>query len=144
MKVIKGTLTNHTVKSSMDSETRFYVTTEIEPKAGDVFAVWAHSKLAYLKVTDVYEKFEYLASENGGVDFEHLPLALNRIDFDAYKDTKEKRAKKDRLLACLAERMAESERDNKVNEMIASAKGVVKAEIKAIQDQLKALEADGI
>lgn len=144
MKVVKGILTDHTVSNSLPKEVRFFVTTETEPKAGDLFSVWAHSKLSYLKVTDVYEKFEYLKSENNGVDFEHLPLTLNRIDLDAYKATKEKRAKKDRLLACLKERMEEGVRDANIDEMIAKAKGDAKEEIKALKAQIKALDEEGI
>ena len=144
MKVLKGILTDHTVSNSLPKETRFYVTTETEPKAGDIFSVWAHSKLAYFKVTDVYEKFEYLKAENGGVDFEHLPLTLNRIDLDAYKATKEKRAKKDRLLACLKERIDEGTRDANIDELISKAKGVAKEEIKTLKAQIKALDEEGI
>lgn len=144
MKVLKGILTNHTVDNTLMKEVRFFVTTETEPKAGDIFSVWAHSKLSYLKVTDVYEKYEYLKAENNGVDFEHLPLALNRIDFDAYKATKEKRAKKDRLVACLNERIAEGAKDAEVTELIKKATGDAKAEIKALKDQIEALNAEGI
>ena len=144
MKVLKGVLTDHTVKSDLPKEVRFYVTTETEPKVGDIFSVWAHSRLAYFKVTDVFEKFEYLKAENGGVDFEHLPLTLTRIDVEAYKATKEKRAKKDRLMACLKERIAESERDNAINKLVSEATGSSKAEIKALKDQIKALDEEGI
>ena len=144
MKVLKGVLTDHTVSNGLPKETRFYVTTVEDVKAGDIFSVWAHSKLAYFKVTDIYEKFEYLKAENGGVDFEHLPLTLNRVDLDSYKATKEKRAKKDRLIACLKERIAESERDNSINKLIAEATGSSKTEIKALKDQIKALDAEGI
>ena len=144
MKVLKGVLTNHTVNSDLPKEVRFYVTTVEDVKEGDIFSVWAHSRLAYFKVTNVYEKFEYLKAENGGVDFEHLPLTLTRINVDEYKATKEKRAKKDRLLACLKERIAESERNNAIDELIAGAKGTAKTEIKALKDQIKALDEEGI
>ena len=144
MKALKGVLTDHTVSNSLPKETRFYMTTVDDVKAGDIFSVWAHSKLAYFKVTDIYEKFEYLKAENGGVDFEHLPLTLNRVDLDAYKATKEKRAKKDRLVACLKERIAESDRNNAIDELISKATGTAKAEIKALKDQIRALDAEGI
>ncbi|MBQ2174483.1 MAG: hypothetical protein II453_05310 [Alphaproteobacteria bacterium] len=144
MKVLKGVLTNHTVSNTLPKEVRFYATTVEDVKAGDIFAVWAHSELTYVKVTDVFEKYNYLKAENGGVDFEHLPLALNRIDFDAYKDIKEKRAKKDRLVACLNERIAEGTKNAEVEKLIKEVSGSAKDEIKALRDEIKALTAEGI
>ena len=140
MKVMKGILVNHTVKTPDCAEQRFYTTTVEDVKKDDVFAVWAHGKLAYFKVKAVMETYEYLPSENAGVKLEDVSVALNRIDFKAYTVSKKVLEKTKRIRACIAERLAEAKESQQIAELIKTADTTErKAEIKALQDQLKAL-----
>ena len=142
MKVLKGTLVNHTTKEDLTDEVRFYKTNDDSIVKGDVVAVWAHSRLAFLKVKSVYETYEYLSDENDGISLEDVSLALNKIDVTAYKINKAFLAKKKRIEACIDERIAESATARSISEAIKGVSADKKAEIKALQDQLSALVND--
>lgn len=139
MKVLKGTLVNHTVKNDLDNEVRFYKTTNDDVKSGDIFVVWAHGRLGFLKVAKVFDTFEYLASENGDTELEDVSLAMNKVNTEEYQINKAFLAKKKRLEACINERIAESSYDNIVAEGIKKVSAEKKAEIKALKDKLDAL-----
>lgn len=142
MKVLKGILVSHTKKENADAETRFYVTQEDEVAKGDIFAVWAHGKLTYFKVKKVFAKYEYLRSENGGVELEDVPQALNRIDFKSYNILKAVAAKTKRLTAALQERIVDGKKARELADDLAGLKGEAKADAKALVDALKELEAN--
>lgn len=140
MKVLKGILVDHSKKTYTDAETRFYSTTVEDVQKDDVFSVWAHGRLTYFKVTQVMETYEYLPVENGGVALEDVSVALNRIDFKQYIVAKKVLEKTKRIRACLAERVKEATEQKQFAELIKNATTTEsKAEIKALQDQLKAL-----
>lgn len=142
MKVLKGTLVNHTVKDDLDGEIRFYKTTNDSIVKGDVMVVWAHGRLGFLKVKQVLETFEYLSAENCGTELEDVSLALNKVETTEYKVNKAFLAKKKRIEACIQERIAEGTFNKVVDEGIKNVSADKKAEIKALQDQLKALIAE--
>lgn len=142
MKVLKGTLVNHTVKNDLDGEVRFYTTNDESIVKGDVVAVWAHGRLGFLKVSKVLETFEYLSAENNDVELEDVSLALNKIDTTAYNINKAFLAKKKRIEACINERIAEGAVSRVADEAIKNVSADKKAEIKALQEQLKALVAN--
>lgn len=142
MKVLKCVLVNHTKKESDDAEVRFYATQLDEVAKGDIFSVWAHGKLAYAKVKKVYARYEYLASENNGVSLEDLPQAMNRIDFKSYNIFKAVAAKTKRLTAVLQERLLDGRKEKELADAMANLKGQTKVDVKAILDDLKALEAN--
>ena len=139
MKVIKGILVNHTVKEDLDSEVRFYQTTDDSIVKGDVVVVWAHGRLGFLKVKSVLDTFEYLASENDGTELENVSLAMGKVDTTEYKVNKAFLAKKHRLEACINERIAEGAYDTMIAEGIKKVSADKKAEIKALKDKLDAL-----
>ena len=140
MKVMKGILVNHTTKTPDCAEQRFYTTTVEDVAKDDVFAVWAHGRLSFFKVKSVMETYEYLPAENGGVKLEDVSNALNRIDFKAYNVAKKVLEKTKRIRACIAERLAEAKESQQIADLIKTASTTErKAEIKALQDQLKAL-----
>ena len=86
------------------------------------------------------ETYEYLPSENDGIKLEDVSVALNRIDFKAYTVAKKVLEKTKRIRACIAERLAEAKESQQIAELIKTANTTErKAEIKALQDQLKAL-----
>lgn len=142
MKVLKTVLVNHTKKESDDAEVRFYATQLDEVAKGDIFSVWAHGKLAYAKVKKVYARYEYLASENNGVSLDDLPQAMNRIDFKSYNIFKAVAAKTKRLTAVLQERLLDGRKEKELADAMANLKGQTKVDVKAILDDLKALEAN--
>ena len=142
MKVLKGTLVNHTVKEDLDGESRFYTTTDDSIVKGDVVVVWAHSRLSFLKVKKVLDTFEYLSAENDGIELEDVSLALNKVDTTAYNINKAFLAKKKRIEACIKERIAEGTVNKMIDEGIKGVSASKKAEIKALQAQLDALIAD--
>lgn len=142
MKVLKGTLVNHTTKEDLDGEARFYKTTNDEIVKGDVMVVWAHGRLGFLKVKSVLDTFEYLSAENGGIELEDVSLALNKVDTTEYKINKAFLAKKKRIEACIKERIAEGTFNKAIDEGIKAVSAEKKAEIKSLQDKLKALIAD--
>lgn len=142
MKVLKGTLVNHTVKDDLDSEVRFYKTTDDSVVKGDVVVVWAHGRLGFLKVKSVLETFEYLASENGYTELEDVNLALNKVNTEEYKINKAFLLKKKRIEACIAERLAEETAKADLDDGIKKATGAKKDEIKALKAQLDALIAN--
>ena len=142
MKVLKGTLVNHTVKNDLDGEVRFYTTNDDSIVKGDIVAVWAHGRLGFLKVSKVLETFEYLSAENNDIELEDVSLALNKIDTKEYNINKAFLAKKKRIEACITERIAEGHFDKVTDEAIKSVSAEKKAEIKALQEQLKALVAN--
>lgn len=142
MKVLKGTLVNHTVKDDLDGEVRFYKTTNDSIVKGDIVVVWAHGRLGFLKVKAVLETFEYLASENNNVELEDVALALNKVDTAEYKINKAYLLKKKRIEACIKERIAEGAFNKSVEDGIKSVSSDKKAEIKALQAQLEALNSN--
>lgn len=142
MKVLKGTLVNHTVKEDLTDETRFYKTLDDGAVKGDIFTVWAHGKLGFLKVKKVLDTFEYLASENSGVALEDVSLAMTKIDTKAYAINKAFLTKKKRIEACIAERIEDGKYDTMVAEDLKKVSAEKKAEIKALQAQLEALKAN--
>lgn len=142
MKVLKGILVDHTKKENEYAETRFYVTKEDEVAKGDIFSVWAHGRLTYFKVKKVFAKYEYLASENDGVAIEDVMPVLNKLDTKSYNVFKFVLKKTKRLTACLEERVIDGKKQRELSDTIAALKGSAKAEVKAILDDLKALEED--
>ena len=142
MKVLKGLIVNHTVKEDLTDEVRFYKTTDDSIVKGDIVSVWAHGRLSFLKVKKVLDTFEYLSAENGGVSLEDVSLALNKVDTESYKINKAYMAKKKRIEACIKERIAESSFKRMADESIKGVSADKKAEIKALQAQLEALDAD--
>lgn len=142
MKVLKCLLVDHTKKEDCSDEIRFFVTELDEVAKGDIFSVWAHGRLAYAKVKQVYAKYEYLASENNGIAREDLPVAMNRIDFKSYNIFKKMGAKMKRLEACLQERLVDGKKKQTVAEAMKGLKGEAKAEVEAILKNIANLEAD--
>lgn len=142
MKVLKGTLVDHTVKEDLGEGTRFYTTNDETIVKGDIVSVWAHGRLGYFKVKKVLETFEYLSAENNDIELEDVSLALNKVDTTSYNIHKAFLAKKKRIEACIAERVAEGAMNKMTDEAIKAVSPEKKAEIKALQDQLKALIAD--
>lgn len=142
MKVLNGVLVNHTKKVDCDAEERFYLTTDDSVKKGDIFSVWAHGRLAYFKVMNVMEKYEYLKAENDFVELENIPFALTKVDFEAYNVNKAYVAKRARIVACLKERVAESGLDSDLDAKVKGLKGDAKKDADALVAALKALDAD--
>lgn len=142
MKVLKCVLVDHTKKTPEFAETRFYTTEIDEVAKGDIFAVWAHGKLAYAKVVKVFAKYEYLASDNGGVAREDLAPAMNRIDFKSYNIIKKVQAKLKRLTACLQERIVDGKGEKDIAEAVKGLKGETKAEVEAILSGIAELKAN--
>lgn len=142
MKVLKGTLVNHTVKEDLTDEVRFYKTTDDTIVKGDILTVWAHGRLGFFKVKKVLDTFEYLASENGGTDLEDVSLAMTKIDTKAYAINKAFLAKKKRIVACIDERIEEGRYEAELDKDLKAVSADKKAEIKALQEQLKALTAN--
>ena len=142
MKVLKGTLVNHTVKEDLSNEVRFYKTTDDTIAKGDIVSVWAHGRLGFFKVKSVLDTFEYLASENNDVDLEDVSLALNKVDTKEYNINKAFLTKKKRLEACITERIAEGNFKKLVDDGIKGVSADKKAEIKALQAKLEALKAN--
>lgn len=140
MKVLKTVLVNHTKKESDCAETRYYVTQLDEVAKGDIFAVWAHGKLGFAKVKKVYARYEYLASENNGVALDDLPQAMTRIDFKSYNIFKAVAAKTKRLTAALQERLLDGRKEKEMADAMSGLKGQTKIDVKAIMDDLKAIE----
>lgn len=142
MKVLNGVLVNHTKKVADDAEERFYLTADDSVKKGDIFSVWAHGRLAYFKVMQVMEKYEYLKAENDFVELENIPFALTKVDFEAYNVNKAYVAKRARIVACLKERVAESGLDSDLDSKVKGLKGDAKKDADALVAALKALDAD--
>lgn len=142
MKVLNGVLVDHTKKVGCDAEERFYLTTDDSVKKGDIFSVWAHGRLAYFKVMNVMEKYEYLKAENDFVELENIPFALTKVDFEAYNVNKAYVAKRARIVACLKERVAESGLDSDLDAKVKGLKGDAKKDADALVAALKALDAD--
>lgn len=142
MKVLNGVLVNHTKKVFDDAEERFYLTADDSVKKGDIFSVWAHGRLAYFKVMNVMEKYEYLKAENDFVELENIPFALTKVDFEAYNVNKAYVAKRARIVACLKERVAESGLDSDLDAKVKGLKGDAKKDADALVSALKALDAD--
>lgn len=142
MKVLNGVLVDHTKKVDSDAEERFYLTADDSVKKGDIFSVWAHGRLAYFKVMQVMEKYEYLKAENDFVELENIPFALTKIDFEAYNVNKAYVAKRARIVACLKERVAESGLDSDLDAKVKGLKGDAKKDADALVAALKALDAD--
>ena len=142
MKVLNGVLVNHTKKVDCDAEERFYLTADDSVKKGDIFSVWAHGRLAYFKVMNVMEKYEYLKAENDFVELENIPFALTKIDFEAYNVNKAYVAKRARIVACLKERVAESGLDSDLDAKVKGLKGDAKKDADALVAALKALDAE--
>lgn len=142
MKVLNGVLVNHTKKVFDDAEERFYLTADDSVKKGDIFSVWAHGRLAYFKVMNVMEKYEYLKAENDFVELENIPFALTKVDFEAYNVNKAYVAKRARIVACLKERVAESGLDSDLDAQVKGLKGDAKKDADALVAALKALDAD--
>ena len=142
MKVLNGVLVDHTKKVDCDAEERFYLTADDSVKKGDIFSVWAHGRLAYFKVMNVMEKYEYLKAENDFVELENIPFALTKIDFEAYNVNKAYVAKRARIIACLKERVAESGLDSDLDAKVKGLKGDAKKDADALVAALKALDAD--
>lgn len=142
MKVLNGVLVNHTKKVDCDAEERFYLTADDSVKKGDIFSVWAHGRLAYFKVMNVMEKYEYLKAENDFVELENIPFALTKVDFEAYNVNKAYVAKRARIIACLKERVAESGLDSDLDAKVKGLKGDAKKDADALVAALKALDAD--
>lgn len=142
MKVLKGLIVNHTIKEDLTDEVRFYTTNDDTIAKGDIVSVWAHGRLSYMKVKSVLDTFEYLSAENGYVELDDVPLALNKVDTTSYNINKAYLAKKKRIEACIAERIKEGEYNNRIDSAIKGVSADKKAEIKALQGQLAALDAD--
>lgn len=142
MKVLNGVLVDHTKKVGCDAEERFYLTADDSVKKGDIFSVWAHGRLAYFKVMNVMEKYEYLKAENDFVELENIPFALTKVDFEAYNVNKAYVAKRARIVACLKERVAESGLDSDLDAKVKGLKGDAKKDADALVAALKALDAD--
>ena len=142
MKVLNGVLVNHTKKVDSDAEERFYLTADDSVMKGDIFSVWAHGRLAYFKVMNVMEKYEYLKAENDFVELENIPFALTKVDFEAYNVNKAYVAKRARIVACLKERVAESGLDSDLDAKVKGLKGDAKKDADALVAALKALDAD--
>lgn len=142
MKVLKTILVDHTKKEPEFAEVRFYVTDLDEVTKGDIFAVWAHGRLAYAKVKKVFAKYEYLASDNDGIAREDLPWALNRIDLTSYNVFKAATAKMKRLQACLQERIVDGKAEKTIAEAMKGLKGEAKKEVEAILKDIATLEAN--
>lgn len=140
MKVLKTILVNHTKKEPECPEIKYLRTTEDTVAKGDVFACWAHGKLAYAKVKTVLNKYEYIKAENGGVDLEDVPFALARIDFKSYNVFKAVSAKTKRLTSALKERVEELKEKKTLKDVLAGTKGKIREdvdEILAAIDELK-------
>lgn len=142
MKVLKCVLVDHSKKESENAEVRFFVTELDEVAKGDIFAVWAHGKLAYAKVKKVFAKYEYLSSDNNGIAREDLPVALNRIDFKSYNVFKKVQAKLKRLQACLEERIVDGKKEKTIAEAMKGLKGEAKAEVEAILKNIATIESN--
>lgn len=142
MKVLKGTLVDHTTKEDLGNETRFYKTTDESIAKNDIVVVWAHGRLGFMKVKAILETFEYLASENNDTILEDVPLALNKVNNEEYKINKAFLAKKRRIEACIEERIEDGKIEMEISEAIKEVTPEKKEEIKALQAQLKALIAD--
>lgn len=140
MLVMKGILVQHTKKENDNAEVRFYKTELAEVAKSDIFAVWAHGKLAFFKVQKVFAKYEYLKAENGGVALEDVPMAMTRIDTKSYNLFKIVGAKTKRLTAALQERIEEGRKGRALADALTELKGEKKAEAKALLDALKVLE----
>ena len=140
MKVLKCLIVNHTKKEDLSDEVRFYVTKEDEVAKGDIFAVWAHGRLAYAKVQKVFAKYEYLKAENNGTALEDIPQAMNRIDFRSYNIFKAMAAKTKRLTACLQERLEDGKKNRSLADALKELKGEAKADAQALLDAIKSLE----
>lgn len=142
MKVLKGTLVNHTTKEDLADEVRFYQTTDNDAAKGDIYVVWAHGRLGFFKVKKVLDTFEYLASENCGVALEDVSLAMTKLDTKPYAINKAFLTKKKRIEACIEERIADGSYEAQVAEDIKKVSADKKAEIKALMAQLDALKAN--
>ena len=142
MKVLKGTLVNHTVKEDLTDEVRFYKTTNDTIAKGDIVTVWAHGRLGFLKVKKVLDTFEYLSTENNGVALEDVSLALNKVDTKEYNINKAFLTKKKRIEACIDERIDEGRYETEMAEDLKKVSADKKAEIKALQAKLEALKAN--
>lgn len=142
MKVLKGILVTHTKEEPSDKEVRFYATQEDEVATGDIFSVWAHSKLAYFKVKKVYASYEYIKAENEGIELLDLPQTVGYIDVRGYNIFKAVAAKTKRLTSALHERIDEAKKSKDLTEVITSIRGKKKADITALVDALKTLETD--
>lgn len=144
MQVLKTILVNHTKKEPMETEVRFY-RTDLDPVAkGDVFSVWAHGKLAYAKVVDVYTSATYLKADNGFTEINDIPYAMNRLVTEFYKLNKAYTEKMNHLKAVLDERVAEARAAKEQAEILKSVavKGKVPADVKAILDAINALKSN--
>jgi len=140
--ILKGVLVSHTKDEPDSKEFRFYATSEKEVAKGDIFSVWAHSKLAYFKVKEVYAEYEYIKAENGGTQISDIPLTIGKVDIKNYNIFKAVAAKTKRLMSALHERMDEVKGAKDVGEVLKIAKGSQKAGISALVAQIKALEED--
>ena len=142
MKVLKTVLVNHSKNESAEAETRFYRTDLDEVANGDIFAVWAHGKLAYAKVKKVFNKYEYLKAENGGVELDDVPFALNRIDFKSYNLFKAVSAKTKRLTSALKERIEEMKEKKTLKDVLAGTTKEIRTDVDAILADIEALKAN--
>ena len=142
MKVLKGIIVNHTIKEDLTDEVRFYTTNDDTIAKGDIVSVWAHGRLNFLKVKNVLDTFEYLSAENDGIALEDVPVAMNKVDTTSYATHKAYLSKKKRIEACIKERIAEGAFIKMANDAMKAVSADKKAEIKALQAQLSALEAD--
>lgn len=141
MQVLKGLIVDHTKKEDYSSEERFYSVPSDEPVAkGDVFAVWAHGRLAFFKVKAVLQTYEYLKAENNGVLLDDIPFVLTKIDFEAYNINKAYNAKRARLVACLKERISEGASTEEFAASVKSLKGQTKKDAEALLASLKEID----
>lgn len=142
MKVLKVVLVNHTKNVAEGAEERFYRTNLDEVAKDDIFACWAHGKLAFGKVRKVYAKYEYLKSENAGVELDEVPFALDRIDFKSYNIAKAVAAKAKRLTSALKERVEEFKEKKTIKDILTGSKGAIREDVDAILADMEALKSN--
>lgn len=128
-------------KTTDKGEARVY-TFNGDVAKGDIFSVWAHSKLAYFKVSKVINKYEYVSTDNGGVALSDLKPAIQKVDLSGYRLAKAFTAKIRGYMAALHERLDEAKAKGDVENIIKSLKGEKKADVQALVDAIEALKAD--
>lgn len=139
--VLFGNLITSTSKSADKGEARVY-TYQGDVAKGDIFSVWAHSKLAYFKVSKVINKYEYVSTDNDGVALSDLKPVIQPVCFKSYNIAKAFTAKMRGLLAALHERVDEAKAKGDIEGVIKSLKGEKKADVQALVDAIEALKAD--
>ena len=143
MQVLKGLIVDHTKKEDFSSEERFYsVPGDAEVQKGDIFAVWAHGRLAFFKVKQAIKTYEYLKAENNNIPLEDIPYVLSKIDFEVYNINKAYNAKRARLVACLKERIQEGATAEEFASSVKSLKGDNKKAAEALLASLKEIDDD--